>query len=197
MRLKSSRFLPFRKYGVWQHSQVGRKPLSSFFWKPRAEWVGVWCKSFYLIPAFLLYVGSVIILVFILVFYFAPQCGHSNVLVFTGICSLMGSLSVNSELLMILITCVFSFSTTCLLVHISTQILNASNKCKVPLMCSCLNFWSNLVWPFQKKPTTQLVGGKTEKDFVLLQNSNYMLFLTYLIRDEFLSNSCKVNFVVF
>ncbi|KAL8527443.1 hypothetical protein ACS0TY_005342 [Phlomoides rotata] len=47
-------------------------------------------------PAFLLYVGSVIILVFILVFYFAPQYGNSNVLVFTGICSLMGSLSVMS-----------------------------------------------------------------------------------------------------
>ncbi|KAL7151913.1 hypothetical protein ABFS83_04G063200 [Erythranthe nasuta] len=47
-------------------------------------------------PAFLLYVGSVIILVFILVFHFAPQCGHTNVLVFTGICSLMGSLSVMS-----------------------------------------------------------------------------------------------------
>ncbi|XP_059315324.1 probable magnesium transporter NIPA3 isoform X2 [Lycium ferocissimum] len=45
---------------------------------------------------FLLYMGSVIVLVFILVFYFAPQCGHSNVLVFTGICSLMGSLSVMS-----------------------------------------------------------------------------------------------------
>ncbi|KAI8526073.1 hypothetical protein RHMOL_Rhmol13G0280500 [Rhododendron molle] len=47
-------------------------------------------------PAFLLYVGSVIVLVFILIFYFAPQCGHSNVMVFTGICSLMGSLSVMS-----------------------------------------------------------------------------------------------------
>ncbi|KAL2510886.1 putative magnesium transporter NIPA4 [Abeliophyllum distichum] len=46
--------------------------------------------------AFLLYMGSVIILVIILVFYFAPQCGHTNVLVFTGICSLMGSLSVMS-----------------------------------------------------------------------------------------------------
>ncbi|KAJ6986398.1 magnesium transporter NIPA3 isoform X4 [Populus alba x Populus x berolinensis] len=44
-------------------------------------------------PAFLLYVASVIVLVFILIFHFAPQCGHSNVLVFTGICSLMGSLS--------------------------------------------------------------------------------------------------------
>ncbi|KAF8398283.1 hypothetical protein HHK36_017210 [Tetracentron sinense] len=45
---------------------------------------------------FLLYVVSVIVLVFILVFHFVPQCGHTNVLVFTGICSLMGSLSVMS-----------------------------------------------------------------------------------------------------
>ncbi|KAF6149115.1 hypothetical protein GIB67_000893, partial [Kingdonia uniflora] len=46
--------------------------------------------------AFLLYVASVIVLVFILVFHFAPTCGHTNVLVFTAICSLMGSLSVMS-----------------------------------------------------------------------------------------------------
>ncbi|KAG4962010.1 hypothetical protein JHK85_039457 [Glycine max] len=49
-------------------------------------WVGM-------ITTFLAYVGSVIVLVFILVFHFAPRCGHTNVLVFTGICSLMGSLS--------------------------------------------------------------------------------------------------------
>ncbi|XP_057441404.1 probable magnesium transporter NIPA6 [Lotus japonicus] len=47
-------------------------------------------------PAFLAYVASVMVLVFILVFHFAPTCGHSNVLVYTGICSLMGSLSVMS-----------------------------------------------------------------------------------------------------
>ncbi|KAL5994658.1 hypothetical protein ACLOJK_024711 [Asimina triloba] len=47
-------------------------------------------------PAFLLYVASVIVLVFVLVFHFAPSYGHANVLVFTGICSLMGSLSVMS-----------------------------------------------------------------------------------------------------
>ncbi|KAK3011048.1 hypothetical protein RJ639_012278 [Escallonia herrerae] len=46
--------------------------------------------------AFLLYVGSAVLLVLVLVFHFAPQCGHTNVLVFTGICSLMGSLSVMS-----------------------------------------------------------------------------------------------------
>lgn len=72
-----------------------------------------WCSSFILFfflgscvnpwgltgsfcfSAFLLYVGSVLVLVFILVFHFAPRCGHTNVLIFTGICSLMGSLSVN------------------------------------------------------------------------------------------------------
>ncbi|KAM7278133.1 hypothetical protein ACFE04_005267 [Oxalis oulophora] len=47
-------------------------------------------------PSFLLYVGSVIVLVFILIFHFAPRCGHTNVWVFIGICSLMGSLSVMS-----------------------------------------------------------------------------------------------------
>ncbi|KAK8697594.1 hypothetical protein V6N13_113735 [Hibiscus sabdariffa] len=38
----------------------------------------------------------VIVLVVLLILYFAPRCGHTNVLVFTGICSLMGSLSVMS-----------------------------------------------------------------------------------------------------
>ncbi|KAF7815666.1 putative magnesium transporter NIPA6 isoform X1 [Senna tora] len=47
-------------------------------------------------PAFLVYLCSVVVLVFILVFHFAPSCGHTNVLVYTGICSLMGSLSVMS-----------------------------------------------------------------------------------------------------
>ncbi|CAA6654092.1 unnamed protein product [Spirodela intermedia] len=46
--------------------------------------------------AFLLYVASVIVLVFVLVFHFAPLYGQSNVLIYTGICSLMGSLSVMS-----------------------------------------------------------------------------------------------------
>ncbi|KAH0458629.1 hypothetical protein IEQ34_011443 [Dendrobium chrysotoxum] len=46
--------------------------------------------------SFLLYVASVIVLVSVLVFHFSPRYGHSNVLIFTGICSLMGSLSVMS-----------------------------------------------------------------------------------------------------
>ncbi|GJN14909.1 hypothetical protein PR202_gb01786 [Eleusine coracana subsp. coracana] len=47
-------------------------------------------------PAFLLYVASVIVVVSILVFYFSPLYGQSNVLIYTAICSLMGSLSVMS-----------------------------------------------------------------------------------------------------
>ncbi|XP_078148123.1 putative magnesium transporter NIPA3 isoform X2 [Carex rostrata] len=47
-------------------------------------------------PAFLLYVASVVVLVFVLIFRFAPCYGQSNVLIYTGICSLMGSLSVMS-----------------------------------------------------------------------------------------------------
>ncbi|KAL0916445.1 hypothetical protein M5K25_013957 [Dendrobium thyrsiflorum] len=46
--------------------------------------------------SFLLYVALVIVLVSVLVFHFSPRYGHSNVLIFTGICSLMGSLSVMS-----------------------------------------------------------------------------------------------------
>uniref|UniRef100_A0A0E0HGV5 Probable magnesium transporter n=1 Tax=Oryza nivara TaxID=4536 RepID=A0A0E0HGV5_ORYNI len=47
-------------------------------------------------PAFLLYVASVIVVVFVLVFHFSPLYGQSNVLIYTAICSLMGSLSVMS-----------------------------------------------------------------------------------------------------
>ncbi|KAG8068050.1 hypothetical protein GUJ93_ZPchr0005g15051 [Zizania palustris] len=47
-------------------------------------------------PAFLLYVASVIVVVFVLVFHFSPLHGQSNVLIYTAICSLMGSLSVMS-----------------------------------------------------------------------------------------------------
>ncbi|KQK05430.1 hypothetical protein BRADI_2g20020v3 [Brachypodium distachyon] len=47
-------------------------------------------------PSFLLYVASVVLVVSVLVFHFSPLCGQSNVLVYTAICSLMGSLSVMS-----------------------------------------------------------------------------------------------------
>ncbi|GLT58762.1 hypothetical protein SLA2020_316300 [Shorea laevis] len=47
-------------------------------------------------PAFLLYAAVVIVAVFILIFQFVPQYGQTNVMVYVGICSLMGSLSVMS-----------------------------------------------------------------------------------------------------
>lgn len=47
-------------------------------------------------PAFLLYATFVVTLVLILIFHYAPQSGHTHVMVYIAICSLMGSLSVMS-----------------------------------------------------------------------------------------------------
>jgi hypothetical protein len=44
--------------------------------------------------AFLLYTMAVVALVLLLIFHYVPQCGHTHVLVYIAICSLMGSLSV-------------------------------------------------------------------------------------------------------
>ncbi|KAF8012530.1 hypothetical protein BT93_I0633 [Corymbia citriodora subsp. variegata] len=46
--------------------------------------------------AFLIYVGATISMVFALVLYFEPRYGQTNILVYLGICSLMGSLTVVS-----------------------------------------------------------------------------------------------------
>ncbi|KAL3737076.1 hypothetical protein ACJRO7_025925 [Eucalyptus globulus] len=47
-------------------------------------------------PAFLLYAASVIAAVFTLVVHFVPQYGQTHVMVYIGVCSLVGSLSVMS-----------------------------------------------------------------------------------------------------
>jgi hypothetical protein len=47
-------------------------------------------------PAFLLYMAAVIAIVLVLILHFVPRYGHTNVLVYTGICSLMGSITVMS-----------------------------------------------------------------------------------------------------
>ena len=44
--------------------------------------------------AFLLYASFVVTLVLVLIFHYVPQFGHSHVMVYIAICSLMGSLSV-------------------------------------------------------------------------------------------------------
>jgi hypothetical protein len=45
-------------------------------------------------PAFLLYTTAVVAVVLLLIFHYVPQCGHTHVLIYIAICSLMGSLSV-------------------------------------------------------------------------------------------------------
>ncbi|KAI9200382.1 hypothetical protein LWI28_006895 [Acer negundo] len=47
-------------------------------------------------PGFLLYAAFVIAAVFILIFHYIPQYGQTHVLVYIGVCSLVGSLSVMS-----------------------------------------------------------------------------------------------------
>lgn len=47
-------------------------------------------------PAFLVYAVIIIAAVLVLIIYFAPQYGHSHIMVNIGICSLVGSLSVMS-----------------------------------------------------------------------------------------------------
>ncbi|KAL5788809.1 hypothetical protein ACOSP7_005758 [Xanthoceras sorbifolium] len=47
-------------------------------------------------PAFLIYVASTLSVVLALVLYFEPRYGQTNLLVYLGICSLMGSLTVVS-----------------------------------------------------------------------------------------------------
>ncbi|XP_010272562.1 PREDICTED: probable magnesium transporter NIPA4 [Nelumbo nucifera] len=47
-------------------------------------------------PAFLLYAALVMTTVFILIFHFIPEYGQTHIMVYIGVCSLIGSLSVMS-----------------------------------------------------------------------------------------------------
>eukprot|EP00245_Coleochaete_scutata_P004537 TRINITY_DN17249_c0_g1_i1.p1 TRINITY_DN17249_c0_g1~~TRINITY_DN17249_c0_g1_i1.p1 ORF type:complete len:346 (+),score=43.52 TRINITY_DN17249_c0_g1_i1:347-1384(+) len=46
--------------------------------------------------AFILYTVTVVAIVLVLIFHFVPRIGHTHIMVYIGICSLMGSLSVMS-----------------------------------------------------------------------------------------------------
>lgn len=45
-------------------------------------------------PGFLVYAGIVIVMVLVLIFYYVPRNGRTHMIVYIGICSLMGSLTV-------------------------------------------------------------------------------------------------------
>ncbi|KAM4726511.1 magnesium transporter NIPA4-like isoform 2-T2 [Anableps anableps] len=47
-------------------------------------------------PGFLVYVAAVLVLCAVLVLYFCPRCGRSNILVYISICSLLGAFTVSS-----------------------------------------------------------------------------------------------------
>uniref|UniRef100_A0A3P8S2P9 NIPA like domain containing 4 n=1 Tax=Amphiprion percula TaxID=161767 RepID=A0A3P8S2P9_AMPPE len=47
-------------------------------------------------PGFLVYMGLVLVLCLILILYFCPRFGRSNILVYVGVCSLLGAFTVSS-----------------------------------------------------------------------------------------------------
>ncbi|CAO2828383.1 unnamed protein product [Amaranthus hypochondriacus] len=47
-------------------------------------------------PGFLFYAALIITAVFVLIFHFIPEYGHTHIMVYIGVCSLVGSLSVMS-----------------------------------------------------------------------------------------------------
>lgn len=55
-----------------------------------------WFPSVILSPAFLLYVGSVVAVALVLILYCAPRYGQTNILIYIGICSVIGSLTVST-----------------------------------------------------------------------------------------------------
>ena len=57
-----------------------------------------WCFCFlFWHPAFLLYTASTIAVAFFLILYCAPRFGQTNILVYIGICSIIGSLTVSGS----------------------------------------------------------------------------------------------------
>lgn len=63
-----------------------------YSWFPGSLLIRVWLL---LSAAFLIYVVATISIVLVLVFHFEPLYGQSNILIYLGICSLAGSLTVN------------------------------------------------------------------------------------------------------
>ncbi|KAI9089166.1 hypothetical protein K1719_029445 [Acacia pycnantha] len=47
-------------------------------------------------PAFLLYTASAVVVALVLILYCSPHFGQTNILVYTGTCSVIGSLTVMS-----------------------------------------------------------------------------------------------------
>lgn len=49
----------------------------------------------FLCPAFLLYTASAVAVALVLILYFSPRYGQTNIMVYIGICSIIGSLTVS------------------------------------------------------------------------------------------------------
>lgn len=82
-------------------TQPGSVPLFKifFFWLNNILFLSNNCLTFFfsiLRTAFLIYVAATLSLVLALILHFEPRYGQTNVLVYLGICSLMGSITVST-----------------------------------------------------------------------------------------------------
>lgn len=64
-----------------------------FFLKPKYDIT----VSLFWFPAFLLYIAAAMVVSFFLIFYCAPRYGQTNIFVYIGICSIIGSLTVSDS----------------------------------------------------------------------------------------------------
>lgn len=60
------------------------------------EWFFFYNSELFFMAAFLLYATLVITSAIILIFHFIPQYGQTHIMVYIGVCSLLGSLSVST-----------------------------------------------------------------------------------------------------
>lgn len=90
---------------------------------------------------FLVYAGIVIVVVLVLIFYYVPRNGRTHMIVYIGICSLMGSLTVclSKSRVKTLTVLVFKFSSS-LLWHdvVSSYVGYVCQSCEY---CLEVDFW--------------------------------------------------------
>ena len=74
------------------------KDIFDFWFEKPFFYTKLWYYCFLLwLPAFLLYTASAMALALFLILYCAPRYGQTNIFVYIGICSIIGSLTVSDS----------------------------------------------------------------------------------------------------
>lgn len=92
MHRKRCRLLLYNRYGNWPFNLVTFCAAISVLVCDFSDYCFVFSPS-----AFLMYTASAIAITLFLVLYCAPRYGQTNILVYIGICSIIGSLTVSDS----------------------------------------------------------------------------------------------------